>query len=61
MRPDHSRGKWRCRPRGVARLQMDDVLEAARNQQGIERAMDIRFAILEVSGNISIIKKEEKD
>jgi uncharacterized membrane protein YcaP (DUF421 family) len=41
------------------RLQMDDVLEAARNQQGIESAMDIRFAILEVSGNISIIKREE--
>jgi uncharacterized membrane protein YcaP (DUF421 family) len=41
------------------RLQMDDVLEAARNQQGIESARDIRFAILEVSGNISIIKREE--
>lgn len=41
-----------------ARLQKDDVMEAARTQQGIESVKDIRFAILEVSGNISIIPKE---
>ncbi|MBB3391833.1 uncharacterized membrane protein YcaP (DUF421 family) [Rhizobium sp. BK275] len=41
-----------------ARLQRDDVMQAARTQQGIESVKDIRFAILEVSGNISIIPKE---
>ena len=41
-----------------SRLQRDDVMEAARTQQGIESVKDIRFAILEVSGNISIISKE---
>ncbi|SCW88225.1 Protein of unknown function [Rhizobium mongolense subsp. loessense] len=40
------------------RLQMEDVLEAARNQQGVESVKDIRFAILEVSGAISIIKNQ---
>jgi uncharacterized membrane protein YcaP (DUF421 family) len=40
-----------------SRLQKDDVMEAARAQEGIETVKDIRFAILEISGNISIIKK----
>ncbi|WP_454849976.1 DUF421 domain-containing protein [Rhizobium binxianense] len=40
------------------RLQVDDVLEAARAQQGIEEMREIRFAILEVSGAISIIRAE---
>ncbi|TCU10591.1 DUF421 domain-containing protein [Rhizobium sullae] len=40
------------------RLQIEDVLEAARNQQGVESVKDIRFAILEVSGAISIIKNQ---
>jgi uncharacterized membrane protein YcaP (DUF421 family) len=29
----------------------------ARSQEGIQSVKDIRFAVLEVSGNISIIKK----
>lgn len=41
-----------------SRLQRDDVMQAARTQQGIASVKDIRFAILEVSGNISIIPKE---
>jgi uncharacterized membrane protein YcaP (DUF421 family) len=41
-----------------SRLNKDDVMEAARNQEGIESANEIKFAILEVSGNISIIKKQ---
>lgn len=41
-----------------SRLQREDVMEAARTQQGIESVKDIRFAILEVSGNISIIPNE---
>ncbi|MEZ2224045.1 DUF421 domain-containing protein [Rhizobium sp. RCC_161_2] len=39
------------------RLQKDDVMEAARAKDGIETVKDIKFAILETSGNISIIKK----
>ena len=42
-----------------SRLQKADIMEAARNQEGIERVSEIKFAILEVSGNISIIKKEQ--
>ncbi|WP_307148012.1 DUF421 domain-containing protein [Rhizobium tibeticum] len=40
------------------RLDRTDILEAARSQEGIESVKDIKFAILEVSGNISIIKKK---
>jgi uncharacterized membrane protein YcaP (DUF421 family) len=38
-----------------ARLSVDEVLEAARKQHGLERLDQIRFAVLEASGNISII------
>lgn len=33
-------------------------MEAARTEEGIERVSDIKFAILEVSGNISIIPRK---
>jgi uncharacterized membrane protein YcaP (DUF421 family) len=39
------------------RLDREDVMEAARSQEGIESVKEIKFAILEVSGAISIIKK----
>ncbi|TCL63610.1 YetF domain-containing protein [Rhizobium sp. BK251] len=39
------------------RLQKEDVMEAARAQEGLESVRDIKFAILEVSGGISIIKR----
>jgi len=42
-----------------ARLQKEDVMQAARSQEGIESVGEIKFAILEVSGNISIIKKQK--
>ncbi|PDT01708.1 protein-L-isoaspartate O-methyltransferase [Rhizobium chutanense] len=42
-----------------ARLQKEDVMRAARSQEGIESVTEIKFAILEVSGNISIIKREK--
>jgi uncharacterized membrane protein YcaP (DUF421 family) len=38
-----------------ARVAVDDVLEAARQQHGIERLDQIKFAVLEVGGNISIV------
>jgi uncharacterized membrane protein YcaP (DUF421 family) len=34
-------------------------MQAARSQEGIESVTEIKFAILEVSGNISIIKKQK--
>ena len=36
-----------------------DILQAGR-EQGIEKLEDIRYAVLEKGGNISIIKREEK-
>ena len=37
------------------RLDEDDILEAARRQMGLERLDQVRFAILERTGGISII------
>lgn len=39
-----------------ARLTEADIMETARSNQGVERMEDIRFAILEGNGNISIIR-----
>ncbi len=52
-------GRYDERALQGCRLDKEDVMEAARSQEGIERVSDIRFAILEVSGNISIIKKPD--
>jgi uncharacterized membrane protein YcaP (DUF421 family) len=38
-----------------ARIQIDDVLTAARESQGLERMDQIKYAVLERSGGISII------
>jgi len=40
-----------------ARISEDDVLEAARRAHGLERIDEIKFAIFEASGHISIIPK----
>lgn len=40
-----------------ARITEDDVMEAARRLHGLERPEDIRFAVLEASGKISIIPR----
>lgn len=40
-----------------ARVDEEDVLAAARMQQGLERMEQIRYAVLERSGGISIIAK----
>jgi uncharacterized membrane protein YcaP (DUF421 family) len=42
-----------------ARISEDDVLEAARVNCGLERMEEIKFAIFEASGRISIIPKRE--
>ena len=41
-----------------ARVREDEVLEAARRTHGLERMDQIKFAVLEVSGGISIVPKE---
>ena len=41
-----------------ARIDEEDILEAARRLQGIERLDQIRYAVLERSGGISIIPKK---
>lgn len=53
-----SRGEpnWRALKR--ARVDIDDVLEAAREKHGLERLDQVKFAVLEVSGKISIVPKE---
>lgn len=38
-----------------ARVDEDDVLEAARRLQGLERLDQVKYAVLEVNGGISII------
>jgi len=42
-----------------ARIDEEDVLAAARHLQGIERLDQIRYAVLERSGGISIIPKQK--
>lgn len=42
----------------LARVSVSDVLQSARESQGLESLEQIRFAILEVSGGISIIPKK---
>ncbi len=41
-----------------ARVEDEDVLEAARRLQGLERMDQIKYAVLEKSGGISIIPKK---
>jgi len=48
---------WRLKR---ARLTVDDVLQSARRKHGIESLDGIRFAILETSGDISIMPFEKK-
>jgi uncharacterized membrane protein YcaP (DUF421 family) len=41
-----------------ARIELADVLEAARHTQGLERMDQIKYAVVETSGGITIIPKE---
>lgn len=43
-----------------SRLQIEDILEAGRKFQGIESLAQIRYAVLEKDGTISIIPENEK-
>lgn len=42
-----------------ARIDEDDVLAAARHLQGIERMEQIRYAVLEISGGITVIPYDQ--
>jgi uncharacterized membrane protein YcaP (DUF421 family) len=42
----------------TARIELADVLEAARHTQGLERLDQIKYAVVETSGGITIIPKE---
>ena len=42
-----------------ARLSEGDIMEAARSAQGLERLDQIKYAVLEVNGGITIIPKGE--
>jgi uncharacterized membrane protein YcaP (DUF421 family) len=44
-----------------ARLTEDEVLEAARHSHGLERMDQIKFAILEASGRITVIPRTSAD
>lgn len=43
----------------LARVEEADILEAVRSSQGLERIDQIKFAILEKNGSISVIPKAE--
>ena len=42
-----------------ARVDRDDILEAARRLQGLERFEQIKYAVLEQSGGITIVPKQK--
>lgn len=41
------------------RVEIDDILEAARRMQGLESLDQVKYAVLEKDGNISIIPKHK--
>lgn len=44
----------------LERVDLDDILEAARRWRGLERVDQIKFAVLERDGNITIIPRMER-
>ena len=43
-----------------SRVDEGDILEAARQQHGLERMEQVKFAVLEKNGQINIIPQEQK-
>ncbi|MDV5139121.1 DUF421 domain-containing protein [Chimaeribacter arupi] len=41
------------------RISLEDVMEVARQEQGLEQASQIKYAILETNGKISVIPQKE--
>lgn len=50
-----SRGQPDRRALDRTRIQIDDVLRAARKQHGLERLDQVKFAVLEIGGEITIV------
>lgn len=44
-----------------SRISEDDIMEAARRLQGLERMEQIKYAVIEVSGGITIIPRPSSD
>jgi uncharacterized membrane protein YcaP (DUF421 family) len=44
-----------------ARVQISDVLEAARKDHGLEKLEQIKLAVLEISGEITVVPAEGQD
>lgn len=51
-------GKPLHREMRKARLSIDDVLHSARQTQGIDRLEEIKYAVVETSGGISIVPRK---
>lgn len=51
-------GKMLANRAGKSRVSEEDVLEAARHLHGLERLEQIKYAVLELDGSISIVPKE---
>ena len=54
-----SRGRLDREALRKSRIGVDDILESARQQHGLARLEQIEHAVLEVSGNLSIIPKQQ--
>lgn len=54
-----SDGKPDLRAFARARVSLDDVLTTARQEQGLERMNQIKSAVLEADGKVSIIPREQ--
>jgi uncharacterized membrane protein YcaP (DUF421 family) len=44
----------------MARVDVEDVLHSAREKHGLERLDQVKYAILETTGGISIVPKERQ-
>jgi uncharacterized membrane protein YcaP (DUF421 family) len=55
---EHGRLMQECM--STARVSRDDVMEAARRMHGIERLEQIKYAIVEVSGGITIVPQASR-
>jgi len=53
-----NKGKWQVRDMQKTRVEEDDVMAAAR-EKGLKTLDEIKYAVLERNGGISIIEKEK--
>jgi len=56
-----SNGKELKEAMTIARLDTEDILEAAREMQGLAKLEEIKFAVLENNGTITIIPREKNN